>query len=494
LTQLINKKFLVALLFATLSIIFSFLLYPDYLSDDAFIHIGFINGLMSGNGFSFAGNRTYGTTSPLWVILGSVFSFITRNPEISIRYLSGFFTFISVIAFYFLLEKLNFNNVLKALGLLSISLNPFVLRWSLTGMESTAVMFLMILFLLLLLKEESTKQQISLGCLFGISFLLRPEFIGFFILFVIYKVFKYKSDPKKIIFTLPAIIILFAWLIFAYSQFGTIIPNTYTAKSSTSLINFDIHTFFRDMQTFFVVSLPEIILIFVLILLFVIKTKKGFRRELIVGIVSRFKNVNFDIVFIWVVVFHIFYILRDITIITRYAIMFVPLITIAILFLLENIYHQINNSIKQSLFIIYLLLIIGSSVLISFGTIKPSVDDFVNGFQTTYKDIAMIINAYSTNEDVSVGVADVGIIGAYSNAKVYDSVGLVDNERFKYSSTLNYYIDKKPDFIVLRGEEKIKDVIPSETNYEILYTKSLPGFGIKDPEPRVVTLYKVSWK
>ncbi len=126
--------------------------------------------------------------------------------------------------------------------------------------------------------------------------------------------------------------------------------------------------------------------------------------------------------------------------------------------------------------------------------IKPSVDDFVNGFQNTYKEIASIIKSDSDKSMLSVGVADVGIIGAYSGAKVFDSAGLVDGERFRYKSTLEYYNVKKPDFIILREEDKIENVIPPEIHYEILYGKKLPGFGIKETDERIVTLYRIFWK
>ncbi len=126
--------------------------------------------------------------------------------------------------------------------------------------------------------------------------------------------------------------------------------------------------------------------------------------------------------------------------------------------------------------------------------IKPSVDDFVNGFQNTYKEIASIIKSDSDKSMLSVGVADVGIIGAYSGAKVFDSAGLVDGERFRYKSTLEYYNVKKPDFIILREEDKIENVIPPEIHYEILYGKKLPGLRIKETDERIVTLCRIFWK
>ncbi len=359
-------------------------------------------------------------------------------------------------------------------------------------MESTAAMFFIIILLLLSQKEQSFKIQICTGLLFGISFLLRPEFAGFFLLTILYVLIKNEFKKKKLFFIVPAFLIISAWLIFSYFHFGTILPNTYTAKSSPHLLTFDIRTFLRDVQTLFVVNLPDFIFfgILILILFFVKKIKK---QNLFSGLIREIKNSNLIVILLWIIAFYIFYVLRDVTIISRYELIFIPPIILLTAFVFEKIFIQ--NDKRSNLFLTsaYIVIIIFSSAMLTFEIIKPSVDNFVNGFQSTYKDIAIIINAYSKNQDVSVGVADVGIIGVYSNAKVYDSVGLVDNERFKYKSTLEYYLDKKPDFIVLREEEKIEDVVPSGIGYEILFRKKLPGFGIKEPEERTVTLYKIKW-
>ncbi|MEY4069684.1 MAG: hypothetical protein RL721_298, partial [Candidatus Eisenbacteria bacterium] len=42
----------------------------DYLTDDTFIHLQYARHLAGGEGFVFnAGERVYGSTSPLWVLL-----------------------------------------------------------------------------------------------------------------------------------------------------------------------------------------------------------------------------------------------------------------------------------------------------------------------------------------------------------------------------------------------------------------------------------------
>ena len=259
------------------------------------------------------------------------------------------------------------------------------------------------------------------------------------------------------------------------------------------MITFDVRTLFRNAQTFFIVNLPDFIFSGILILLIVFIHKRG-RKELFLSISDKVKDLNIIVFILWIFTFYIFYILRDITIVSRYEIIFIPLIIFLVAIVFENLLNFKTKRFFTFLKSAYVFLIIFSSAILTFNVIKPSVDDFVNGFQSTYKHIAQIINSNSKVQDVSVGVADVGIIGAYSNAKVYDSVGLVDNERFKYKSTLEYYLDKKPDFIILREEENIIDVIPVNVGYKILFSKKLPGFGIKEQEARTVTLYKINWK
>lgn len=464
------------------------------MTDDAFIHIGFINNLIKGNGLGFAGKRTYGTTSPLWIFLAGFLSLFTHNTELSVRILSGLFTALSIVFFYFLLDKLKIKEPIKTAGLVSLGLNPFVLRWSLTGMESTAAMSFTIAFMLLLNKDYTFKRQVFTGILFGIACLLRPEFTGFLLITVVFFLFKHKADKQKFLFALPGLIILTGWILFTYFYFGYILPNTYTAKSSSHLISFDPQALYRDLQTLLVVNLPEFLFIGILIFILFLFIRIADRKKFFPSIICNNEQPSFCLIFLWLAVFYIFYIFRDVTILSRYALIFVPLLIFFVLNALNSALPLFSKKSRLAFLSAYFLIITVNFSFFTFKVIKPSADDFVNGFQTAYKHIALIIHSYSNNKDISVGVADVGIIGVFSNAKVYDTKGLVDNERFNYKSTLEYYLDKKPDFIILRGEENIKDVIPPGIKYKVLFRKQLPGFGIETPEKRTVSLYKIDWK
>jgi uncharacterized RDD family membrane protein YckC len=112
---------------ATISLVFSFILYPQYMSDDAFIHAGFIKGLLNGEGFNFAGNKTYGSTSPLWTLIVAAFCKLSSlHPVIALRIGSGFFGLISIIGFYFLLQKTTDNKIVSIAGTIVVAFNVYL--------------------------------------------------------------------------------------------------------------------------------------------------------------------------------------------------------------------------------------------------------------------------------------------------------------------------------------------------------------------------------
>jgi len=131
---------------------------------------------------------------------------------------------------------------------------------------------------------------------------------------------------------------------------------------------------------------------------------------------------------------------------------------------------------------------------ITFKVVKPASDEFVKGFQTTYREMASIIKMDSGSRKTAVALTDVGIVGCYSGAKVYDFAGLVDHSRFNYDNSRDYLIAKKPAYVILREDYKPQDILPIGIETEVLFQRRLGGFGINHSNTRIVTLYKLEWK
>ena len=191
--------------------------------------------------------------------------------------------------------------------------------------------------------------------------------------------------------------------------------------------------------------------------------------------------------------FYVYYVVKDVTIISRYSLMFIPIIILIIASII-NLLTAYKAQINISLISVYFVLILMIHIHITFSIVKPASDLFVKGFQNSYKEIANFIKMDNNNEYKTVALNDVGIVGCYSNAKVYDLAGLVDAERFNYNSTLNFIEAKRPAYLVLREEIDLKDVLPEGILAEIIYQKEIPGFGINNLENRTVTLYRIHWE
>lgn len=476
-------------------ILLAYLLYPEFLGDDTFIHMGFIKDLTTGKGFSFTGTKTNGSTSPMWVFFGAIVSKIFFSPEISLRILSGFFTLTTVYLLYKVLSRNNIDNKILYAALFSLVLNPFFLRWSLSGMEVTASMSLLLLLFHLLDVKNNKRSWIWGGILFGLSILVRPEFFGFFIIFFLYSIF---TQPNRrgylTIASVIAIAIIVGWLLFTYFYFGSIIPNTYLWKAGGDLFGFKYNYVIRTIKLLLAGNLAEfsllVILLLTLILNSVRKTNKNLNFNLLF---TTLKENRLLLTILWITVFYGFYILKDVTVISRYSLILVPFIILLAISLFRKFEESLTSKIKNLILAAYIIIIFIGYGIITFYIVKPASDAFVNGFQNSYKEIASIIKEDSQNLFSSVALTDVGIIGYYSGAKVYDFAGLVDDSRFNFSNVRDYLITKKAEYLVLREEYSLKDVLPGGISYEILYEKRIAGFGINHSNPRTVTLYKLSW-
>lgn len=467
---------------------------PGFMGDDTYIHIGFAKGLLETGKFTFANNETYGTTSPLWVILTSLLTLITNNPELSIRLLSGLFTISTILLFNHALRIIGIDSKPRIILTISLVLNPFFIKWSISGMEASASMSFLLICIIYLFRSKNISSN-YFGTFLGLAFLLRPEFLVVFVFTLIFFLKEKKSLKFILSFLTQFIIIVTAWIIYALIHFGTIIPNTFRAKAKDSFFSVEFEKLIRNVKVLLTGNLPEfaIVALIMIILIYIKLTNKDsiknfFRR------LFRFKsNPELILTLLWAAGFYFFYILKNVTILSRYSLMFVPVIILLTAELLNNLKLLVSEKFYRFVVLSYLMLILIINNFILFNTVVPSSNNFVSGFQKTFKEISEIINSDDTVKNKSVALTDVGIVGTFTNAKVYDLAGLVDEDRFNYPEYAGYVLAKRPNYIVLREEAEITEVIPSDISYQILYQRKIPGFGINTPEPRTVTLYKIFW-
>jgi arabinofuranosyltransferase len=230
-----RQKFIPAVVILLISGLVTFYVYKNaWISEDAFITLRYVENILNGFGPVFnLGEKVQGYSHPLWFILITLLTLIFNDPilvSINSGLILTFFTSALIGSGFYRTS----NNVLTTLclliiwGTLCISSNPWV-SFQPGGLEN-ALSHLLIVVVLIEITIHSVSRPGRLTLLMCLLCLSRPDLILMVIplgFFVLYENFT-KTDNLVRIFTatFPAI----AWLLFAWSYYGDIIPNTAYAK------------------------------------------------------------------------------------------------------------------------------------------------------------------------------------------------------------------------------------------------------------------------
>ncbi len=438
-------------------LILAYFFFPDFMGDDTFIHLEYARSLANGEGFAFSGNKTYGSTAPLWTLMCSLMIKIGIDGVWAIRLLNALFS-LGVIFCGYLFSVNNFSSKGVLTFMSVMFFNALMWRWSISGMESSAAI-LGVLFLISFLQNPQQYPSIILGLLTGLMVLIRPEFLLFGAILGIIILFDSKiSFSNKAIMLTAGLGVVTTWIVFAYYYFGTIVPNTFVSKSSSNFLNsFD--NLWRNLGvisvsyfSFFIIGFVSSIYIF--------RNKKA---------IKFWDSTALFCIFI-ILGFYGYYLGKDVIILSRYSIILVP----AFAYLAAKISEQIQPRLLASALVSGILfnLIFLSEIVI------PDANKFVIGFQNQFKKIAEIINRES-HQGISVALNDVGIIAYYTNARIYDLAGLTEPNRFKFNKKTDYILDSNPYFIIWRDDFSLIDLNDFLKNYEVVYESSLPSLGIQ---------------
>lgn len=216
------KSFVRLVFVLVLALVFQQVFYSHYLIDDAYISMKYAENFAQGNGLIYqAGQKVYGITSPLWsILLGTFSKFTGADMLFSVWFLKTFFYLCSVAVFYRLFRRTEQVVVFS----LIYALDAYVLNYASSGLETPLFLTLLGLFILTYESEHKYKFPI-LGILTGLLLMVRPE-SG---LLLLVSLVSFGVSSWKVF--VPAFIIYFPWLVYSFTFYGTIIPNTFAAKT-----------------------------------------------------------------------------------------------------------------------------------------------------------------------------------------------------------------------------------------------------------------------
>ncbi len=406
--------------------------------DDAFIYFQYAKNMAKGNFFEFVRGEGYssGATSFLYAMILTPFAFILRGSSliIIVTYLIGAgCLFLSAYFIYRILLKLGVEKIFSFFGGVFFVTNGNVLWGFFSGMEIPlfASLIIMILYYILC---NAVKERVILLCFLSI---VRPE--GFFLVvfFLIIKLIdvllnqKQKRNENLFVYILPLFPGLFYFTINKIFT-GDFMPNTMRAKSDFSL-HYPVYTeiFRNGFQKYFDFLINvyngghEHWFFHYSFFVFVIGIMAGVSSE----ITSR-KLGFFSVCFVWFflgtmsTVFSSFFTVHN----YRYAMPFMIIFNTVFIYGLFNLLSGLNLNLKKDKVNFYFAVIF-LLLLFNFFTIIANIINFGKDCRDIKNQSIAAGKWIKENlpKDARIAINDIGAITFFSDAKIYDLVGLVTN-------------------------------------------------------------------
>ncbi|HQY52180.1 MAG TPA: hypothetical protein PLD63_07410 [Ignavibacteria bacterium] len=434
--------------------------------DDTWIHFQFADNFAHGNFFEYnPGEPTAGTTSPLYVVIMGLTSFVIPNFIVNSLILSGLFYILTCIFVYkislFLFQsqysplKVSADSFItpEKLSLLASMLTVFAGRFawaSMSGMETTLFTFFTLAGVYSHLKNLRNNNLTLLPSLmFALSAVLRPEGMLIYSIYafdVMLNLFKDKTvkqySVKFITGLIIFLIIVLPYFIFSYYISGHFFPNTFRGQGGgLSLIpNFTylrivVHFIFRD--NFITGSL-----LFIFIFYYFRNIKKYFKEMEYINLIA-----------LWT----IFLPLISSVLIpnwrhhVRYTMPLIPFINIIavyylIILLNKSFLLKLNSFFYSKKYAPALLVLFSFFYYIIYAAALGKNVDNINSQQVKLAE--WVKN--NVGRDETIGINDIGAIKFISKNRIIDMAGLVTPEILQYRTytwddnldSMNYLLKK----------------------------------------------------
>jgi hypothetical protein len=461
--------------------IFEFTLNGPFLgSDDVYIHLRYIDNLRSGHGFGFNPNSpSYGSTSPLWVIIASYITRTAQDLPFAVKVFSVSIFLLSIVGFFFVSYQLTRSLFFALLCTMIFASDPWLLKWGGSAMEASLPTLMVVLVTAFILRSDLISNMILTSFILGIATLVRPEFLLFSLIFVLLQFVAIANLREKLArLTLAVIIyimVLIPWLVFSFNNFGTLIPNTFFAKTlySSNAIRSVALYFIGIMGLSYWWALLVIAIGLPVLLVRIIRQHLRLRWG--------YRQYARASLWLWIVALPVYYVLSRLqTPSTRYLQITTPILILVSFSLLAQLLGQRLRNLSpeipfrlgeeelthkfifqrlsgsRTLSNILLLMTIGIvifNILLNALVVLPSSYEFSEGTLQTYQKVGEWLRA-NTSPDEAIAVAiDVGAIGYFSNRQIIDLGGLNSAEVLEYLPNANgYVLVSQPNFLVITGE------------------------------------------
>ena len=480
------------------------LMWPTrgYLTDDTFIHLQYARHLAGGQGLVFnVGERVYGCTSPLWVTLIADAMLLGFDGLAFARVVGFVATLLSVGLFLQLLRRTVQDPVLRAIATVVWAGHAWMIRWSLSGMETPlAVALVLAGFVMFTEGRQWGARPVRTSALWSLAALTRPE-AGLLLLLcgvaLLIDTDTRDSLRRLVAGTLPPMVIYGAWLLFARFYFGSTWPQTLAAKAAGGGgLAPQLENAWRQAR---VVGATDGVLAAALCVAMV---AAAHRR-----LASRPSAQRF-LPWAWLLGLPALYVSRGVPVLSRYVLPLLPLLAWLAWRALDRwwIGEQPAPARRRRGLVMAAVLgaiVLGQNLVVYRTMVMPQVRSFSPALERSLVAWGRWFHAH-TPPDAVIATPDIGALAYYSGRRVVDLAGLVtpDMLPFLERSTQEEAIASfafasfsRPDYLVDRAPRAL-DLL-RRTPYAAALTPigqaEVPNLGVARPDPATYTFYRITW-
>jgi hypothetical protein len=494
-----------ALALAVAIVVGSMVEVRGYLTDDTFIHLQYARHLAAGAGPVFnVGERVYGCTSPLWIALIALGIKLGGDGLVVAKALGAAATLASVALFFMLVRRSLRSPWLRAGATVAWAANAWMIRWSLSGMETPLAVALTLAGFVSLVGSEPHGEEpgrARTGALWALAALARPEAL----VLVLAWALALLADPasrarpaRLLAVWLPPALILGAWLLFAHAYYGAFWPQTLSAKAAGSgglpgaLDNL------RRMGG--IVGASDGVMVALL------------AAGLVAGLRLRPRAPirAMDLLpWAWVLGIPALYLARGVPVLSRYLLPVLPVLAWQAWLAAERAGYagrgeQGSAARAARLAALVAVLALAGNAVVYRVLVVPQVKSFTRGMEQSLIPFGRWLAAHAPPE-ASVAAPDIGAIGYFGERRVIDVGGLVTPrmvpllERAPFEDVLarfEFADFARPAFVLDRAATA-GDLLrrsPYAACLAIVDSAAVPNLGIARPGRVVYTLYQVDWK
>ncbi len=484
-----------------------------YVTDDTFIHLQYARNVAEGRGFVFnPGERVYGSTSPLWVVLLADGIALGGDGLAVARAFGALATLASLVLWFALMRQTLSSPWLRAASTLAWAGHAWMSRWSLSGMETPlAVALVLAGFVAFTSGERWGSRPRATSLLWSLAGLVRPECALLVLLWALARVVEegpIRGARRSLAELWPALLVQGGWLAFASIYFGVAWPNTLAAKAAGGVgLDYHVEQFQRQAG---IVAATDGVLVALLLVLLALRFARGGRPAL--------RPALRGLPWAWLAAVPLLYMVRGVPVLSRYMVPLLPVVgwlawrtldrTLAPRPVMTPATDAPARWARSNarVVVIGLLLagvVLAQNVVVWRRVVRPQVDSFSAGLQASLIPWGRWFHDHAP-ADAVIAAPDIGALGYFARRRVVDLAGLVTPamvpvlERWPQEeavSRFEFARFSRPGFLVDRAAIAwdLQRRSPWAVALVPLGHAEVPNLGIARPDAAVYSFYRIDW-